>query len=331
MCIPKLILSFLLLVTTSSTSLTVSASKCSSRDRKVLLAIYAHFGSPAALSGWRAPGVACCDWPGVGCGVKSNRVTSLSLDKLNISGTIPPAIGNLPQLSSLGLTHLPKLVGDIPSTITQLQKLTFLSLSHNSLSGPIPDYLSQLKSLTFLDLSYNSFSGSIPPSLPSLPLGALVLSHNRLSGPIPDFSSFGDGNIFLQHNQLSGPIPRSLGGLGWFILDLSFNSLTGDASFLFGASTPATQIHLQHNMVKFNMSEITFPRRLTQLELNNNYIYGSIPAQINEVTTFGLDRLNVSYNLLCGQIPPGVVTQKFTVWSYFHNKCLCGSPLPACK
>ncbi|ONK54873.1 uncharacterized protein A4U43_UnF10220 [Asparagus officinalis] len=131
--------------------------------------------------------------------------------------------------------------------------------------------------------------------------------------------------------MLSGPIPKSLGGLGWSLLDLSFNRLSGDASFLFGASTPATEIHLQHNLIKFDMSHITFPVRLTQLELNNNYIYGSIPAQINEVTEFGLERFNVSYNLLCGKIPEGVVTQKFPIWNYFHNKCLCGKPLPPCK
>jgi hypothetical protein len=41
---------------------------------------------------------------------------------------------------------------------------------------------------------------------------------------------------------------------------------------------------------------------------------------------------NVSYNLLCGEIPQGgYLHTRFDVFSYYHNKCLCGSPLPKCK
>ncbi|PKA51319.1 Polygalacturonase inhibitor 2 [Apostasia shenzhenica] len=39
---------------------------------------------------------------------------------------------------------------------------------------------------------------------------------------------------------------------------------------------------------------------------------------------------NVSYNQLCGKIPAGPITAKFGPDAFFHNKCLCGSPLPPC-
>jgi hypothetical protein len=64
------------------------------------------------------------------------------------------------------------------------------------------------------------------------------------------------------------------------------------------------------------------------LDLNHNNITGSIPV---EMTALNLQFLNVSYNRLCGKIPVGGKLQSFDYSSYFHNRCLCGSPLPSCK
>ncbi|ONK58695.1 uncharacterized protein A4U43_C09F15720 [Asparagus officinalis] len=141
---------------------------------------------------------------------------------------------------------------------------------------------------------------------------------------------FGHAHTLEQAKKfLSGPIPASLGDPKWGVIDLSRNELTGDASVLFGAAKPTTQIDISRNRFGFDLTGVTFPVNSTALDMNHNMIYGEIPAQINAVG--GLVLFNVSYNRLCGEIPSGSVTAKFDEYSYLHNKCLCGAPLPACK
>lgn len=310
--------------------------QCNAADKKTLLSFAANFVNSSFLANSWIPSTDCCSWSGVGCNV-AGRVTDVNLIKDQyLSGTISQAIGDLPELLNLRLSTLPNLVGNIPPSISKLQKLVWLQLDHNSLSGPIPPVLSDLSSVTFFSLSNNHLTGSIPPSLVKLgnTVGALVLSHNKLTGQIPDsFGSFPKepGTLFLSHNYLSGPIPKSLGEPDWPFIDLSHNRLTGDASFLFGSRKATTIMSLQQNRLSFDLSKVTFPPNLTTLELNNNMIYGSIPAQINEVTGYGLTKFNVSYNMLCGEIPQGAVTTKFNYYSYFNNRCLCGPPLSPCK
>lgn len=321
---------FLLLAFSSPLAL---AGKCNKDDKKALVAINNHFSFQYHFASWTNDS-ACCDWYGIDCDPFTGRVVGLSVFADNLTGTLPPAIGDLPFLTNLMFHKLPNLVGSVPSTITKLTRLSLLTLSWNSLSGPIPPFLSQLTSLTFLTLAFNKFSGSIPPSLANLHnLGALHLDRNQLTGPIPDsFGGFPVGSppdLYLSHNNLSGPIPASLGGPLWGIIDLSRNKLTGDASVLFGSSKPTTQIDISRNQFGFDLTSVSFPVNLTLLDLNHNMIFGAIPAQINEVTGLGL--FNVSYNRLCGQIPAGTVTAQFDEYSYLHNKCLCGAPLLACN
>lgn len=68
------------------------------------------------------------------------RVTRLVLEKNELSGPVPPNIGNL-------------------------SRLAWIDLSWNQLSGTIPPNLGNLTNLAWLDLSRNRLSGSIPPSL----------------------------------------------------------------------------------------------------------------------------------------------------------------------
>ncbi|KAI0519586.1 hypothetical protein KFK09_007037 [Dendrobium nobile] len=159
-------------------------------------------------------------------------------------------------------------------------------------------------------------------------------SRNRLTGSIPaEFGNFNKSSppdLILNHNNLSGDLPVSLGVPIWGKIDLSRNNLTGDASFLFGAGKSTRYVDLSRNEFAFDLSRVTFPVNLTVLDLNHNKITGSIPAQINQVDPNYFPVFNVSYNRLCGEIPAGPITAMFGVDSYFHNKCLCGSPLPPC-
>lgn len=326
-------LPFFLLFLLSSTALPISAAQCNQDDQKALLAIKAAFNNAYHFASWKTS-TACCDWYGVDCD-STGRVTGLSIfQDDNLTGTIPPAIADLPYLNNLLLSQLPKLAGVIPSALAGLKNIQLFRIMNTAVSGPVPTFLSTLTTLNIIDLSHNQLTGAIPPSLANLPnLQALHLDHNRLSGAIPaSFGSFSEDSppdLYLSHNSLIGTIPTSLGGPNWGIIDLSWNQIAGDASFLFGSSKSATQIDLSRNMFSFDLTNVNFPTKLTLLDLSHNKIYGGIPAQINQVT--GLVEFDVSYNQLCGEIPAGAVTAKFGQSSYSNNKCLCGAPLAACK
>ena len=65
------------------------------------------------------------------------NTTELSLSSNQLTGSIPPEIGNLTNLTSLGL-YENQLTGSIPSEIGNLTNLTRLYLGSNQLTGSIP-------------------------------------------------------------------------------------------------------------------------------------------------------------------------------------------------
>ncbi|KAK6941885.1 Leucine-rich repeat-containing N-terminal, plant-type [Dillenia turbinata] len=323
-------LSFLIFSLLSKTA----EAYCNSHDKKVLFKIKEALGNPYVLASWTND-LDCCDWYCLECDPNTHRVNNLYITKSNITGPIPAAVGDLPYLESLEFHKNPNLTGGIPKEITKLTRLRMLWLSWNNLTGPVPSFISQLKNLEDVDLAFNQFTGSIPSELSSLPkLSYLGLDRNKLTGEIPE--SFGNFNatdfyLILSHNQLTGPIPRSLFNVKFAKIDFSRNHLVGDAYMLFRNNSPSDlSVDLSRNNFTYDFSKTDIPTRLVNLDVNHNKIYGSIPQQLanNE-----LQFLNVSYNRLCGQIPTGGTgrLQEFDEYSYFHNKCLCGAPLPACK
>ncbi|KZV55044.1 polygalacturonase inhibitor-like [Dorcoceras hygrometricum] len=320
-----------LLIFLSSSELCQSI-RCHPEDKKVLFQIKQHFGNAYTFASWN-PDTDCCYWYIVKCDPRTNRISRFNLITADdVSGHIPDTIADLPYLQSLTFHKLPNLTGTIPSSITRLTKLTSLTISWTNVSGPIPPFIGELKNLTFLDLSFNNFSDSIPPSLADLRnLNGLRLDRNQLSGSIPE--SFGNFTLSLQylylsHNQLSGEIPKGWGDLPFIFMELQRNRLEGDISFLFGKNKSIQVADFSRNLLQFDFSNLQFPDDLGTLDLNHNKIYGSLPEDL-----VNLDRLflNVSYNRLCGKIPSGGRLQELDYTSYFHNRCLCGSPLPDCK
>ena len=140
------------------------------------------------------------------------HVQWLDLSSNDLSGSIPPELGNLTNLESLHLSGN-QLTGSIPPALGSLTNLGYLNLSGNDLSGSIPPALGSLTNLGYLNLSGNDLSGSIPPELGNLTnLQYLFLGGNDLSGSIPPEL----GNLtnlewmFLGYNQLTGCIPNGL-------------------------------------------------------------------------------------------------------------------------
>ena len=223
------------------------------------------------------------EWFGVIADI-NGRVIFLNLSANQLSGSIPPELGNLSNLTFLDL-YENQLSGAIPSELGNLSNLTFLNLGANQLSGAIPSELGNLSKLESLSLHANQVSGTIPAELGDLSnLKWLDLSQNQLSGTIP--SELGDltnlEGLGLSANQLSGAIPAELGNLSNLThLDLGTNQLSG--------AIP---------------SELSNLSNLTRLDLSANQLSGSIPPELGDLSN--LTRLSLRGNQLSGCVPEGM-------------------------
>ena len=202
----------------------------------------------------------------------------LSLTYNNLVGTIPPEIGNLPDLRKLDLSSN-FISGKIPAEIIQLENLEWLFLQGNLLSGSIPSEFG-FKNINMIRLERNQLTGQIPASLGQAEkMRFLFLYDNQLSGQIP--GELGQApnlwDLLLNNNQLTGPIPSELGNSPSLMkLDLSSNQLSGTIPPEIG------------NLVN-----------LLYIIISNNKITGAVPESITNLTKlgsdtdFGYNRLNV--------------------------------------
>ncbi len=161
------------------------ATGSAATDRAALIALYnatdgmnwtnnANWLSNASIGSWH------------GVTVDGNgRVVGLYLRKNQLTGTIPPELGNLTNLEGLYLGSN-QLTGEIPLELGSLANLEWLSLKQNQVTGTIPPELGKLSNLTRLNIFGNQLTGTIPPELVKLSnLTFLDLQGNQLVGAIP--------------------------------------------------------------------------------------------------------------------------------------------------
>lgn len=291
----------------------------------------------------------CVSFSGVQCAPVGsfNRVTSLSLGPTSagtpgLTGTLPPALGDLAFLTTL--TVAPgALRGPIPASLGRLSRLSTLSCSANSLSGPIPTSLANLRSLSALQITRNDLTGQIPPELGAIrALKVLILSENGLYGPVPSFAQTSLIHLDVRGNDLSGGLPglpvsvqylsatqnrfsgsvENLAGLvGLSYLDLSFNAFSGSIpSAVF--SFPLSFLLLNHNQFRGAVSVpglVTIP----VVDLSHNHLQGCISPFLA-----GAQSLFLNNNLFVGTIPQDFASkmQDSTLQSlYLQHNYLTGS------
>ena len=274
---------------------------------------------------------------------EDGRVVSLGLWGNQLSGSIPPELGDLTSLENLYLRDN-QLSGSIPPELGDLTNLETLDLSDNGLSGSIPPELGDLTNLENLDLSDNGLSGSIPPELGDLTsLETLDLSDNGLSGSIPP--ELGDltnlENLYLSDNQLSGCIPNALG-------DTLRNDFSGlELSFCASrASDPADKAVLQAfynatggrdwstntNWLSDQPMGLWYgvatdsDGRVTGLSFRMNDLSGSIPTDL--VNLSNLEYLDLIANELSDSIPSSLGNLTKLRYLYLGNNDLSGAIPP---
>ena len=251
-------------------------------DREALVALYRATGGPAwdENENWLSD-LPINTWHGVATN-EDGHVTQLDLSGNNLSGPLPPEIGDL--------IHLERL-----------------RLFKNTLSGPIPPEIGKLAKVRNLALSSNEFEGPIPPEIGGLVnADTIFLSKNHLSGPIP--SEIGKleslERLALFENQLTGPLPSSLGNLKNLVtLSLAYNSLSGPIPATFGNLSSLEQLLLFDNQLTGPLpSELGRLKRLRDLTLTDNRIEGPLPPEIGGM--MALVYLSLARNAVTGPIPP---------------------------
>ncbi|KAH9718146.1 hypothetical protein KPL71_022100 [Citrus sinensis] len=221
-------------------------------DRLALLAIKSQLHDPLEVTSSLTNSVNLCEWTGVTCGHRHQRVTKSDLGNQSIGdlsspyivilsflrfiniadngvqGEIPNELGTIPTNLSLRsklmlfFAHRNILAGEIPAEIGNLFKLEKLSFSVIKLTGQLPASIQNLSSHLEADLNRNNFGGKIPESPDQLrSLFYLKIGGNQFSGIIEE--------VDLSSNNLSGQLPRLFVNFSFLVLlNLSYNHFDGE-------------------------------------------------------------------------------------------------------
>ena len=278
----------------------------SPEDRAVLVQI--HSATDGAnwtnKTNWLSEEHSIREWYGVTIDA-DGRVNGLFLGDNQLTGEIPPELGNLANLERLRLFNN-QLAGEIPVELGTLANLTSLSLSQNQLTGAIPTELGSLANLEELYLWGNELTGTIPTELGSLAnLEELSLSDNQLAGEIPvELGNLANLKVLaLGGNELTGTIPTWLGSLANLEeLYLWGNELTGEIPSELGNLANLVELHLADNQMTGEVPvELGNLANLKVLALGGNELTGTIPTWLGSLAN--LEELYLWGNELTGEIP----------------------------
>ncbi|QHO52248.1 hypothetical protein HN51_021218 [Arachis hypogaea] len=281
-------------------------SCCNKNDRDSLLALYGNISisSTHASLNW-SNSSDCCKWEGITCDLDL-RVTHLELPFRGLFGRISPSL-------------------------TGLEGLSYLNLSHNQLSGNLPDHLYQLfDHLLVLDLSYNRLSGELPESPfvdsnktsnrntnTSVVIQEIDLSSNLFNGTlkhslIQHIAAGGNLVYFnVSNNSFTGQIPTSLfcindhNSSALRFLDFSYNDFGDTIQPGLGACSKLEKFRAGFNELTGNLPVDVFDAvSLTEISLPRNKLGGTIDNGIVRLTN--LTVLELYSNNLTGKIPPRI-------------------------
>ncbi|KAK3430309.1 hypothetical protein EUGRSUZ_E01842, partial [Eucalyptus grandis] len=248
----------------------------------------------AQLNSWNKS-IGFCQWHGVTCSRRHQRVTVLDLSSQRLSGSISPHIGNLSFIRELLLQNN-SFNDEIPRQIGQLHCLRILGLHNNSLIGEIPKNISGCLDLVMLSLRNNHLIGEIPGDLGSLlKLRRLDLYANNLFGSVP--SSTGN---------LSSLIPQVLGQLSnLHLIGIGFNRLSGTIQSSLLNLSSLIMFDVARNQIQGTLS-VGIGLKLPNLEFFSvieNQLEGPIPPSISNCTK--LDVLQIGSNKFSGKLGSG--------------------------
>lgn len=250
-----------------------------------------------------------CNWAGVKCDRRTNRVSELLLDNFSLSGRIGRGLLRLQFLRILSLSKN-NFTGTINPSLARIASLRVIDLSENNLSGPIPDeFFRQCGSLIVVSLAGNKLSGQIPDTLSLCKtLRGVNFSSNQLSGQLPDgiWSLYGLRSLDLSNNFLEGEIPEGIGSLNSLrAINLGKNKFSGRIPDSIGSCLLLRLLDLSENLFSGGLPESMQRLRMCNyLSLRGNLLTGEVPDWIWGMRNLGT--LDLSANVFSGQIPNSI-------------------------
>ncbi|XP_037407846.1 MDIS1-interacting receptor like kinase 2-like [Triticum dicoccoides] len=178
------------------------------------------------------------------------HLSSLTLIRNGLFGTIPAGIGNLTSLVRLRIMENPYLRGRIPHSIGQLKQLSHLQLEALGLDSTLPQEIGNLTSLISLTINLATLAGSIPPTIGMLMKLRELSLGNNLTGSIPmEIGNMtGLQTLNLEDNYLGGQLPGTISHLVKLqSLLLSENQLVGHIFPGLGNSSLLEVIYIANN------------------------------------------------------------------------------------
>lgn len=271
--------------------------------------------------------------------------------RATLEGRFPSSWGACENLQMVNLAQN-FFSGEAPDGLSHCKKLHFLDISSNWLTGELVQGL-PVPCMTMFDVSGNALSGSIPkfydstcPPLPSLngspepeggPSSMYVSFFTSKSqvGALPQ--SFGEENglaVFhnFRNNNFTGTVqsmpiaPGRLGKQTVYTFSVGENKLTGPfPGILFekceGLSTLI--LNISNNKISGEIpAEVgSMCKSLKFLDASVNRIIGPIAPSVDFASLVGL---NLSWNLLQGQIPTSLGQVKDLKYLYLAGNNLTG-------
>ncbi|KAJ9167373.1 hypothetical protein P3X46_022032 [Hevea brasiliensis] len=247
-----------------------------------------------------------CNWTGITCGRRHQRVISLVLEGQNLFGSISPHIGNLSFLRLINLQNN-TFHGEIPQQVGKLFRLQEFLLGNNSLQGEIPLNLSRCSQLKMIYLQSNNLTGKIPAELGSLmKLEIIELRYNYLTGEIPrSLGNLSSLTIFSAlNNNLEGSIPNEMGQLKSLKhVIVGGNRLSGIISPSLFNITSLSTLGVASNQLNGSLPDnicFTLPN-LQTFAFGENYFSGPVPNSLSNASH--LEAFDISDNNFVGQVP----------------------------
>ncbi|XP_027924665.1 receptor-like kinase TMK4 [Vigna unguiculata] len=254
-------------------------------------------------SGWS--GSSFCDWKNVRC--TTNRVTSINIASQSLTGTLPPDLNSLSQLTSLSLQGN-ALAGALPS-LANLSMLQTVFLGGNNFTS-IPNGcfqgLTSLQSLSMAD-SVNLAPWTIPAELTqSTNLVKLDLGNTNLIGTLPDVfdSLLSLQELRLSYNNLTGGLPKTFAGSGiqylWLNNQKDGFGFSGTIEVL-ASMTHLSQVWFQKNLFTGAIPDLSNCTTLFDLQLRDNQLTGVVPPSL--ISLSSLQNVSLDNNMLQGPFP----------------------------
>ena len=260
----------------------------------------------------------CLDhWQGLVCDYRTDpilHILEIDLSTYNLVGSIPASIDTFALLSSLQLSHN-HITGRIPNSIGNLTNLIDLRFMENRLTGPIPESFGKLTNLQIFLLLDNQLTGTLPSVLQELTsLQNFGIGFNAFRGSIPSWiekwSNLSTADFYV--NDFTGTIPESVCSLQKLtFLEMQFNDLTGSIPDCISNMPSVHFVGLYNNKLTGHLPDAPGVKapRLQYLELQNNFLSGTIPVSYSDFTS--MQWLSLQNNSFAGTIPSqlGSLTQ----------------------